>query len=255
MITDRTGQVVDQATAVAQSAKYKEDQLAALAWQDSSNSSLIPDASEVDAGAYYPEATQTALYRATAATGSSVNARYAYSVNKGGSPNYLLHWNNIATALQLLNSMKNYQSQYIDVFAGGPLKIIVPIALEQRAKMLAMTGAGAEIRSNDSAGTAMNILHVPDYIKAMGVSSVQVIVWKLLPSLTSTSAPNSVWYLAGASQKQFRKHQRWPTEFGRATQAQLGGDDFRRDVLFSVRAGFNAGFRAVDDKYVISNAS
>ena len=251
MITDRTGRVVEQAEGLARSAKYREDELAALAFRDAANSTLIPDVNEQDAGAYYPEGTNVALYRTSA---GSTKVDYEISVNKV-TGNNLLQWDNLSAALIKLRAMTNVRGQYIDVLNGKPLKIVVPFGLEQRATLLSAPGAMAQIDKNASAGTESAFVRVPDYIKNLlqGQPVIQVVVWSKLP--TTATASQSTWYLCGDTTQQFRKHQRWPVEFSRANQAQLGGEDFKRDVILSVRGGFNAGFRAVDDKFVIQNTN
>jgi len=250
IITDKLGQVQDQARALAQSSKYREDQLAALAFRDTANSSIILDPSEQDAGCYYPENTQVALYRTSA---GSTKVGYEDAVNRSSS-NYLLHWDALSIALRLLEDMTNRNSQYVNVAADGQYKIVVPTGNMHRAMLLHAGGMGGglvDISSNKTAGTETNITRVPDFLKSMGVKGITIIPWKLLP--TAGTASQSIWYLCGDSKKQFRKHQVWGSEFQQATAAQLGGDDFKKDVVFKVRGGFNSGFRAVDDKYVIKN--
>jgi hypothetical protein len=249
LIADKTGHVVRQAQGLASSAKMREDQLAALAFQDQSNKSLMPHTPEdSDAGCYWPEGTNLALYRTAA---GNTKPTYQAVINTVAS-NALNHWNNITPAIQLLKKMTNTVGQKIDVLNGAPLRLIVPIDIEQRARFLVAPGTGAEIRANLAAGTEYSITHVPQQIESMGVpQGIQVLMW---PHLDGNGS-SSTWYLAGNSPMQFRKHQVWAPEFMRATQAQLGGDDFRRDVLLAVRAGFFSGFRAVDDKYVIKNTA
>lgn len=249
LITDRTGQVVQQAQAQAESAKYRQDELAALAWADSSNASLIPDASEQDAGAYYPERIQKALYRAAPVTSGTLQ-NYQTAVNLA-SANYLLQWDSVATALQLLMNMKNVQGQQIETVGGNVLKLVMPHALEQRARLLTALQTGIEHRANASAGTEFGIFHTPQWLQNIGVKGIQPVLWRKLPSAGTLS--QSIWYLTAMPGRQFKQHRRWDVEFSTASQAQLGGEDFRRDVLMSVKGGFNAGFRHVDDKYVIKN--
>jgi hypothetical protein len=249
MITDRTGQVVEQAEQLAMSNKYREDELAQKAFCDLSNSSYIPDANEQDPGCYYPEGTNVPLYRTTA---GSTKVGYEDAINKKGSGANLLHWDAIATAIQLLRRMVNPRSgQYIEAI-GNSIWVVVPIALEQRARLLTAVGNGALTvlgASTDSITT-----RAPDPIRQLGVQTVNVMVWNKLPETGTLS--QSTWYVAGGMVKrQFRKHRRWDPEFTRASVAQLGGDDFKRDVITAVRAGFNAGFRSVDDKYVIQNVN
>lgn len=253
LLTDRTGQVVEQANQLGTSLKYREDELAAKAFQDQSNASLFTAAPlEADAGAYFPERVNVPLYRTAAGT---TKPNYEAVINKTSS-NFLIQWDSIAQAIRLLRQMKNLKNQFIQTI-NGPLRIVVPFGLEQRAKLLAAAGTGAEVRGLGLAGgaatnTDFSVFHAPDWIKKMGVPSIEVIVWDLLDP--GNPASQSVWYACGDSQKQFRKQKRWGAEFNVATQAQLGGEDFRRDILMSARATANVGFRSVDDKYVIQCA-
>lgn len=251
LIADKTGQVVAQCEALAASAKYREDELAALCWADSSNSTLIPDAAEQDAGCFYPEGTNAALYRTSA---GATKPTYTSSINRVSGQNNLLQWDNIIKGIILLKQMVNPRSgQYVDVIGNGAMKLVVPVGLEARALLLTTPGTMNYVSQNSSAGTQSSMIRTPDGMQRLGVGSLQVVVWNKLS--TAATASQSVWYLAGDSTKQFRKHQQWATEFMRASQPQLGGDDFKRDVILSVRGGFRAGFRAVDDKYVIMNAN
>jgi hypothetical protein len=247
LIADKTGQVVEQAESLAASVKYREDELAALCFADSANSSLIPDANEADTGCYYPEGTRCALYRTSAGT---TKATYETSINKKTGD--LVSWNSIAAHIQLLRAMQNRRGQYIET-VGGTITIVVPFGLEQRAGLLTAIGAGAltVISNNRAADTTESIeTRAPNPIQQLGVQTVKMVMWNKLT--TANTPEQSTWYTVGSMvTNQFWKHQRWATEFSRATQAQLGGDDFKRDIVLSVRGGFNAGFRAVDDKYVI----
>lgn len=252
MITDKTGQVVEQAMKLAESAKYREDQLAALAFQDSANSTLIRDAAEADAGAYYPERTRKALYRTSAVAAASDPRGYERMINQVTGANNLLQWDNIAKALWLMRAATNNQGQLIEVTGAEPLKIIVPYTLEQRAAALTALGGMARIDTNAAAGTESSLLQVPDFIqKNFGIRSAIVIPWRLLTA--AATASQSVWYLGGLTKRMWRAHRRWDTEFTRASPAQLGGDDFKRDVITKVRGGFNKGFRCVDDKYTVKS--
>ena len=246
LMSDRTGQVVEQCMGLGSSAKYKEDQLAALAFADSSNSAHVPDVAEQDAGSYFPENTRCALYRTTA---GSTKTDYEFSINKVAQN--LKSWSNVEAALKLLLAMTNKNGQYIDVMSGG-LTIVVPTALVSRATLLA-NSIHSDIVGNSTAGTEFNITRVPEPFKNLMPqgSSVKIIVWRLLTS--AATAIQSVWYLAGDAQKQFRKHECWGVEFSKASPAQLGQDDFNKDIIAKFKAGFYAGFRAIDDKYVISN--
>jgi hypothetical protein len=188
------------------------------------------------------------LYRVAAAAPPLDN--YQNAINKA-TGNNLLQWENLSTAIILLKKMKNFAGQFIDVIGGKPLKLVVPFSLEQRARLLAAPGAIAQIDRNAAAGTESAFVRVPNFIQNLGPSILQIVVWDKLDN--AATSKESTWYLAGDSTQMFRKHQRWAVEFSRATQAQLGGEDFKRDVILSVRGGFNAGFRAVDDKYVIQS--
>jgi hypothetical protein len=256
MITDRVGQVIEQAEGLAESAKYRQDQLAARSFQDISNAGLVKQ-NEVDVGTYWPEKVNVPLYRYAVGT---TKPAYESAINRVQANN-LLHWDSISKAVILMNQMTNLKGQFIDVIQGQPLKLVVPIVLAERARMMAAPGVSTEIRApfaTDAAlasakATAFNVLHIPDFLRNMGVPFLRVIPWRLLTN--AGTASESTWYLAGNSQKQFRRHRRWDTEFRRASQAELGGADFRRDVLVSFRAGWNVGFRCVDDKYVIVNTN
>lgn len=249
MIADKTGRVIEECEGLAASTKYTEDALAALAFRDASNSTLIPDSNEQDAGSYFPEGTRVALFR-TAVGSTMVN--YEKAINKKTSNN-LLQWNNIQAALYLLRNMTNGKGQYINVTGGKPLKLIVPHGLEQRAKMLASPQAIAQIDRNNTAGTESAFLRVPGFLKEMAGQTVEVVVWDKLP--TESTDTQSTWYLAGDTQKMYRKHQVWAVEFARADRSQLGGQDFSRDILMRFKGGFKSGFRAVDDKYTIQNTN
>jgi hypothetical protein len=132
------------------------------------------------------------------------------------------------------------------------MKVVVPTGLEQTARLLTAPGA-TQYQPSPGCTVATQMVRVPDAMRtAMGVQSVQVVYWNKLTEANTVS--QSTWYLAGNSKRQFVKHQRWATQFSRASAAQLGGDDFQRDVLMKFSAGFNAGFRAIDDKYVIQCA-
>lgn len=243
MLADRTGQIVSMCEGLAKSCKYREDQLAAAAFADSSNSSYIKDPAEQDAGSYFPEATRVALYRTSAGT---TLTSYEYSINKVVTN--LKNWTSVDSALQLLMKMVNLNSQYVNVMGGG-LTIVVPTALISRASLL-QSAMHADIQQNSTAGTEYQITRVPDPIKnILNGASIRVVHWKLLTS--AATAIQSTWYLAGNSGAQFRKHESWPVEFSRATPAQLGQDDFNKDIIAKFKTGFRAGFRAVDDKYVI----
>jgi hypothetical protein len=149
--------------------------------------------------------------------------------------------------------MKNpISEQFIEVAPGGIYTLVVPTGIMHRANLLSnMSGGLVDISANLTAGTEFSVSRIPDPIRNMGVNQLRVVVWK---HLTTAGTPSqSVWYLAGDSKRQFRKHQRWAAEFQRATPAQLGGDDFKRDVITKVRGGFNSGMRSVDDKFVIKN--
>jgi len=250
MISDLTGLVVQTAEGLALSAKYREDELAALAWQDVSNSTLVTEEEDADAGSYHPEQVQKALYR-TAAVTIGTQQTYQTAINKTAA-NPLRQWDNIQIAYLLLDSMQNIAGQDIDVSVAGPIKIVVPQALAFRARMAINPFATHDTNANESAGTESLMMRVPDAVRVgLGIDQIEVIVWKKLPQ--AATADNSIWYLAGDSMKQFRRHVRWPVEFSRATPAQQGSDEFKRDVVMSVRAGFNSGPRSVDDKYVIQN--
>lgn len=251
MIADRTGQVVAQAEGLAQSAKYREDELAALAFQDTSNGTIVSDPAEADAGCYYPEGTRVALYRTAV---GATKPTYETAINKV-TGNTLVHWDNLAAVIKLLRGMKNPRSsQYIQTI-GDTAWIVIPFALEQRAGLLTAFGNGAltVIDKNVAAGSESIQTRAPDPIKQLGVSTIQFLVWNKLAEHATPSS--STWYFTGMPQKQFRKHQRWPTEFGRATQAQLGGDDFKRDIIVAVRGGFNCGFRSVDSVYCVQSTA
>lgn len=246
LIADKTGQVVQQAEGLAESAKYREDELAAKAFQDSSNSSFVPDVNEQDAGSYFPEGTRCALYRTSA---GSTKPNYELSINKKAQD--LTNWDQIAFAIRLLRNMTNPRNSQIIEAVGNSITVVVPTGLEQRARMLTAFGGGAltVMNSNQSAGTESIETRAPDPIKQLGVQTVNVKVWN---KLTTASTPSeSTWYVTGLAKKMWKKHQRWPVEFNRASAAQLGGDDFKRDIILAVRGGFNAGMRAVDDKYTI----
>ena len=85
----------------------------------------------------------------------------------------------------------------------------------------------------------------------MGASSLNVLVWNKLAQ--EGTAANSKWYLAGNTMQALICHECWAVEFAQATPAQMGGDDFDRDVLFKTRGGCKIGFGAIDDKFVIQN--
>lgn len=247
MITDKTGEVVKQCEQLGESAKYREDELAALAWQDSSNATLITE-EPADAGSYFVtvSGTRVPLYRTAA--GTTVPA-YENVVNKTAA-NPLNTWQSLVLPIRLLRQMQNNAGQYINTIGNGPLTVVIPFGLEGYARQILAPGAMNQIVNNpNTAGTEYAITRVPDFINNLGVSSIRLLMWDKLP--THATASQSTWYLAGDSKKAARKHQRWGVEFDRATPAQLGGEDFKRDVLMSVRAGFNAGTRFVDDKYVI----
>ena len=247
LLADQTGLVVQTAEGLAESAKYREDELAVLAWEDSSNASLVTQEPNADAGSYFPERTQKALYRTSAVSGAL--SEYQQAINKTGT-NPLRQWDSIQKAFLLLKKMQNVAGQGIDVMASGPLKVVVPQALTFRARLAVNPLSMHQNDSNPSTGTERFFTRTPDAIRiATGVDMIEVIEWRKLAE--AGTADNSTWYLAGDSKKQFVRHVRWPVEFSRATPAQQGHDEFKRDVVLSVRAGFNAGFRAVDDKYVI----
>ena len=251
LMTDQTGQVVELAMGLSESCKYSEDQLAVYCVADTSNAAVI-DASvdTADAGGYYPEGTNVPLYRTTAGT---TKPAYEAVINSfAAGTNYLSYWDAIAKAIQYLRGMTNIKGQLIEAVGSGPLKLIVPYQLEQRAKMLASPTAGMEIRANAAAGTAYSIMHVPEYVKNMGAQSLEVIVWNKLPT-NSTTFGQATWYLGGDTKKMFRKHIRWRPQFDKADAAQMGGEDFRRDIIGSYRAGMNVGMNAVDDKYMIKS--
>lgn len=251
LITDRTGKVVETVEGLAKSAKYREDELAAKAWQDQSNATLVTDLAKADsAGSYFPERTNVPLYRTVAGV---TKPGYEDAINKITS-NDLAQWDNISNAMIKLRQMKNRNAQFIDVFGGGAMKVIVPFGIEQRANILTALGGAIQIGkglADPAVGVESSFVRVPDGIRKMGVSSVEVITWSKLD--TAGTATQSTWYLAGESTQQFKLHRRWDVEFSRATPAQLGGEDFNRDVLLKARAGFNSGVRSVDDKYVIQN--
>lgn len=251
LLTDETGQVVELAMGLSESCKYTEDDLATCAFYDGTNAAFIDETQDtVDLGGYFPENTRCELYRTAVGT---TKPAYEMAINSfAAGTNYLAYWEAISKAINLLRGMTNVKGQLIETIGNGPMKIIVPYALEQRAKMLASPTAGMEIRANAAAGTAYSIVHVPEYVKNMGVQSLEVIVWNKLPT-NSTTFGQATWYLGGDTKKQFRKHVRWNPQFDRADAAQMGGEDFRRDVVGSYRAGFNCGFNAVDDKYVIKS--
>jgi hypothetical protein len=248
LISDRLGQVVKMAEDQPAETKYYEDELAALAWADSANLGLIENTNDPDAGSYWPEGTNVPLYRITVGT---TKPDYQKAINS--CTNNLLHWDNLSKVIIMLRSMQNRKGSYINTFSGGVLTVVVPINIEHRARMIANPRTGVEIRANASAGTPYNILHTPEYIQNMGVSSVRVVPWILL---TGASTPaESVWYGCGDCKKQFMKHRRWATEFRKASQAELGGSDFDADVLMKVRSGGNSGFRHVDDKFIVRNTN
>ena len=250
MIADKTGQVVEQAENLAQQAKFREDDLAALAFADSSNGTYVTEPSEADAGCYFPEGTRVALFRTSA---GSTKVNYETSINKVAGNN-LLHWDSLQAAIELLLLMETpTTAQKIDVIQGGTLKLVVPLKLAQRASLLSAPGALMDIARNASAGTESPMLRVPDWIRNMGIAGVQTIVWPKLVS--AATAIQSTWYLGGRTDLQFRKHQRWAAEFTRAGAAELGNVGFTKDIIAQVKAGFNAGFRAVDDKYCIQNTN
>jgi hypothetical protein len=247
MIQDKTGQVVKQCEDLAKSAKYREDELACLAWQDTSNASLITE-EPADAGSYFvtTSGTRVPLYRTAAGTTAPA---YESVVNKT-SANPLNTWQSLVLPIRLLRQMQNNAGQYIDVINGQALTVVAPFGLEGIARQLLAPGAMNQIVNNpNTSGTEFNITRVPDFINSLGVSSIKLIIWDKLP--TAGTASQSTWYLAGDSKQAARKHQRWGVEFDRATAAQLGGEDFKKDRLMAFRAGFNAGTRFVDDKYVI----
>lgn len=251
MLRDKTSQVVSQAEGLAANAKYREDELAAKCFQDSSNSDYVVDANNQDAGAYWPERTNKALYRSAAVTTGTLQ-NYQYAVNLVAS-NPLSTWKNLAKALKTLMSMKNYQNQFIDTIGQAGLTIVVPFSLAQRANLLASPSAMVQIDQNLAAGTESAFVRVPEYLRSMtgGAGTMKVLSWNKLDN--EATDENSKWYLCGNSKEQFKKHQVWPAEFNRATAAQMGGDDYKRDVIVGVRGGLYAGFRAVDDKFVIRN--
>ena len=250
ILTDRFGQVTQQAKAMAASAKYREDQLAAAAFQDASNGTYIPDASEQDAGAYFPERTNYALYRtAPVTTGSQTN--YQTVTNQIAiASNYLNNWTQLQNAIQLLLGMTNVKGQLIEVIPATGLTLVVPYGLAQRASIL-KSSVLTVTDTNNSAATENIQMRAINPLANLGIQgTVNVLVWNKLT--TSATASQSPWYLAGNSKLQFKRHMRWDVEFNEATPAQLGGDDFLKDVIYKVRAGFNTGFRAVDDKYVVA---
>jgi len=247
---DRTGIVVQQSEGISASAKYREDELAVLAWEDSSNVSLVTQQANADAGSYFPEQVQKALWR-TAAVTTGTQQNYQKAINKTAA-NPLRQWDSIQTAFLLLKKMQNVAGQDIDVMAGGPLKVVVPQALTFRARLAVNPLSMHQTDANVSGGAESFLTRTPDAIRiATGVDMIEVIEWR---KLTENVTPdNSTWYLAGDSTKQFRRHVVWPVEFLRATPAQQGHNEFKRDVVLSFRAGFNAGFRSVDDKYVVQS--
>ena len=250
ILTDRFGQVTQQAKGLAASAKYREDQLAALAWADGSNATLIPDASEQDAGAYFPERTNYALYRTAAVTtGSQLN--YQTAVNQIAiASNYLNNWTQLQNAIQLMLGMTNVKGQLIETIPATGLTLVVPYGLAQRASIL-KSSVLTVTDTNNSASTENIQMRAINPLANLGIQgTVNVLVWNKLT--TAATASQSAWYLAGNSKLQFKRHMRWDVEFNEATPAQLGGDDFTKDVIYKVRSGFNTGFRAVDDKYVVA---
>ena len=260
IMTDRMGQVVDQCRGLGEKAKYREDQLAAYAFQDMSNKKAVIDDPDVEAGSYWPEAKRVPLYRTGA--GSTMTA-YEYTINKTAT-NVLTNWRSVESAAQLMLAMRNSKDDYIETMGNGGIRLVVPIGLVNIANIL-----GASILTTVQVGTVSGALpsdvaatptmdnsteiiqmRAPMPLQNMGIPTVTVRMWKRLAGY-STQLRASDWYLAGDCKNQFKRHCRWEVEFNEATPAQMGGDDFNKDVIFKVRGGFNSGFNAVDDKYNI----
>ena len=256
MLTDQFGKVVETCKGIAENAKYAEDDLVAKALQDQTNVGLHGmKPQDGDAGCYWPERANVALYRTTAGT---TKPRYEYTINQV-TGNALKDWKSLEKPIQLMMAMKNANGQYIDTI-GAKLTLLVPYGLLQRASqmlasVMAVTGpvtAGAG-SAGTSTGTGIEVVQMRagNPMQHLGIGALDLVMWKKLDNDGSAPTTDSTWYLVGDSQKQLRMHRRWGVEFSEATPAQMGGDDFRKDVIYKIRAGFNAGPRCVDDKYIV----